>query len=961
MDQHASVFKDDILRGISLAIKNLQHQDAEVKSLKPKASHVINKQNAHFRNLLNYLDLTFSFGLKDSKKGYWPLVKKVAHSSVLDIIEKHPCVNSEIKKGYVWLYLTFVENSLDSYLRMVLLEVKAVRSYYKNFAILRDEERCEILLNLIAGVESLTFTIDIDDPYLDYGHDPILREEKIVVRAQPPQSNVKKADIIKKQQPDITIFSEGRKPQQGRDYPDLVKEHSKHFNPSTPPNREGVEVGGHLVQHISKKVKKKKQRTQSIPKEAERDQPDGPIKENIKPQVVGTPDRETNLPEGNASQATSPGVLKTSDPMMKSFSAGDYEYREFLATYDETNDFKSDVEDIEKAVFDDNDGSDRDAVMANEKFKKLNVKGVSDCQFRYISNTGDMESDRERATSSDNSPLHQFEEFYDEYEIYRTDSFDRFCRRGSPDIEQKEGERLDQESDDNKSRVSLEQGLLAEHDFGSTPITVPPQISKESLLRHHSPITKSLSKTSIDKLNDARYDTKTGILLPTLPRRPTIDDAAGLIEDIEIDQNLMVLISLDIFQQPTESLIKVFKVAVGHLAGYGAPFHFLISNFAVYLLKQRASVQAGFINMLSVNFDSINKVQTGLNFQDVYIFHDQGCLHFTTGDEITTRSIISTIKATIKSSQGAPTTDSKEPMASNTYNELELVIQDWLICHTHVEEPEILHFSLIYYSSLSSSEKQKRKVIKAGEMSYRHSNFGLITYWEKAFFALRGHYLYQYNAKRIDLKHKYDLSTQCGGCVHSGREDNGTHILKIIGNDGSTTILELGIYGDEEADEWLMTMCQAVADAKIREGSFVEEPDALIACGLVLTQSKIFLFNQEPSSGRLVLEDSCPVYDVTQVCVDNQNRTFCALSINHNLDEEEGSKTMWLFDFNSEYEVGKFEQRLFGCWQLLYQVPLQFVLLNEPSLKKTINYVLNEKGKNHGDLGKETLYQLISN
>jgi len=28
-------------------------------------------------------------------------------------------------------------------------------------------------------------------------------------------------------------------------------------------------------------------------------------------------------------------------------------------------------------------------------------------------------------------------------------------------------------------------------------------------------------------------------------------------------------------------------------------------------------------------------------------------------------------------------------------------------------------------------------VVKAAEMSYRTSNFGLISYWEKAFFALR--------------------------------------------------------------------------------------------------------------------------------------------------------------------------------------------------------------------------------
>lgn len=39
----------------------LQQQDAKVKSNNPKGQHPITKHNLHFRNLLNYLDLAFSF------------------------------------------------------------------------------------------------------------------------------------------------------------------------------------------------------------------------------------------------------------------------------------------------------------------------------------------------------------------------------------------------------------------------------------------------------------------------------------------------------------------------------------------------------------------------------------------------------------------------------------------------------------------------------------------------------------------------------------------------------------------------------------------------------------------------------------------------------------------------------------------------------------------------------------
>lgn len=46
--------------------------------------------------------------------------------------------------------------------------------------------------------------------------------------------------------------------------------------------------------------------------------------------------------------------------------------------------------------------------------------------------------------------------------------------------------------------------------------------------------------------------------------------------------------------------------------------------------------------------------------------------------------MISTIRSTIKPNQEIDE-HKTQPMAENTYNELDLVIQDWLICHSGAE------------------------------------------------------------------------------------------------------------------------------------------------------------------------------------------------------------------------------------------------------------------------------------
>jgi len=84
--------------------------------------------------------------------------------------------------------------------------------------------------------------------------------------------------------------------------------------------------------------------------------------------------------------------------------------------------------------------------------------------------------------------------------------------------------------------------------------------------------------------------------------------------------------------------------------------------------------------------------------------------------------------------------------------------------------------------------------------------------------------------------------------------------------------------------------------------------------------------------------------------------------IDHNIEQHNlPNKSSWLLKFNSEYELGKFEQKVYACWHSLYQVPLQFVLLSESPLKKAVKGVLSRSDvRPPKEVEHDTLAEILS-
>lgn len=63
--------------------------------------------------------------------------------------------------GRAWLYHTLSEGSFESYLACMLRDTKTLKKQYFPHALVRDADRTNQLINLLAGLENVSFTLQL--------------------------------------------------------------------------------------------------------------------------------------------------------------------------------------------------------------------------------------------------------------------------------------------------------------------------------------------------------------------------------------------------------------------------------------------------------------------------------------------------------------------------------------------------------------------------------------------------------------------------------------------------------------------------------------------------------------------------------------------------------------------------------------------------------------------------------
>ncbi|KAK3857060.1 hypothetical protein Pcinc_036671 [Petrolisthes cinctipes] len=77
------------------------------------------------------------------------------------------CVSTDLGRGRAWLRSLLNEHALERYMHILGCEEGILQQWFEPWALLRDQERAAMLPNLAAGLDSILFAINIDNPELN--------------------------------------------------------------------------------------------------------------------------------------------------------------------------------------------------------------------------------------------------------------------------------------------------------------------------------------------------------------------------------------------------------------------------------------------------------------------------------------------------------------------------------------------------------------------------------------------------------------------------------------------------------------------------------------------------------------------------------------------------------------------------------------------------------------------------
>ena len=125
------------------------------------------KQVTEITGLNKVSDVIADITSKDLEPEYWFYVKEqlTKHEQDRYFTLKH--INTDAGRGRAWLRAALNEHSLERYMHMLLESDELLSNHYENWAFLRDQERNSMLPNMAAGLGSILFAINVDNPDLN--------------------------------------------------------------------------------------------------------------------------------------------------------------------------------------------------------------------------------------------------------------------------------------------------------------------------------------------------------------------------------------------------------------------------------------------------------------------------------------------------------------------------------------------------------------------------------------------------------------------------------------------------------------------------------------------------------------------------------------------------------------------------------------------------------------------------
>ena len=479
------------------------------------------------------------------------------------------------------------------------------------------------------------------------------------------------------------------------------------------------------------------------------------------------------------------------------------------------------------------------------------------------------------------------------------DSFDEFCRNN---------ERKSTDSNEviNESTISLIEAELAEENL--------PRVNHDP-----APATQESSL--------AEYE---GIVLAGFPRRPDLSETLGTTSDIVLEQPAIDELALNMFENKDEKIQRFVKGFTGFHYGQLHLVHLLLTDKSVYFLRKQTNVKFSIEH--TINFQDLKHIQIGVNCQHLAFVAKNEKYSFSTANEAVTRSLVSDISSLVVRGLSSPAQLTR--LVSSTAVQGQQVIKKWLrnVLEDQITmEMEVLCFSLAHWMCFSGPGSEldtvRHQIIKEGYLDCKSKYLGMVSHWERNYFALTGRGLFHY-AKQGDKEPKiiYELNTSnCGGCRRVS-DDEQRYAFEIISKDAQSVVI-LSTSTEDQASDWIMKLCQTVAGSSDLLYSTLCPAARAIPCCVAVTKQHIVTFHAHINGDYRFLS-SFYIQDITMILVDNEVRNYCILKF------ESDHEGMWFFSFTTEYELSKFERIVAEAWKDNLQADLQFYIIGEGPTRK---------------------------
>lgn len=882
--------KENLLSSIQSSLKKVQNV----------ASHLLFEQKfqgteKEVQQLCESLFRILSHGLCHPSQGYWQFVKEFTHQKTLEYIQTVQLNKTFVGWSWAWLCVALNENCLESYFHSFAQNPHIIEKYYRQPALLRDEQRMQVLITLVAGLEHVPFALPLESEYSETHLKNIL--------------SLKETNIILEKRYDkesqVISNSTSLKSLQEADSGVVDVENSIEVIASEekPVNfEESWQMNKCDCIDCKKKLDEERERISHI----------------------------INLDTVKIDSLQSKNMEVIHTRIVRQCKIAPKINDEKTVTYEKCEISKDEIINSDKLQ----------SKSDHENQKSINCSCVSN-----ISTDSGLSLENKLPLCDDSECL-----------LFNVNTFQPGLdfKFSIPDSEQKEynqdsswwAERKEPEGQEDPAPVidSLLQKdttVLKSPDEDTELIDDDVSIydlnkycDNEDSVNSHCDIEKIHNEiSSVKVLDNDDESIDDNISSCTLysddsEHQKLLNIIEKSDDSLRLTENTLLYLTLEIFELVEEQFYKMFPAFTGFLKGIPEIIFIVLSNKYLYFLRP-GNREERLHKEASIVFSEIDYIYVGINYQEFLIVctDREKAFQICTGNHNLTRSIISNLEIAIRRTQ-----QPKLPCVFVDATAHKIYLKKFIAQNLNCEAMmvELYHYALVHWENYIGHNNLVFSTPTGphyqGFLMYRYQkNTNDDKPWQAGYFILKNGVLFCFNSKNEkDVKFYVQLCVpHCKGCRRLPYADR-PHVFELIVSKDDS--LQLAAADDYEASVWLQSFLQAVCQA----GHFFDPEPTYQTCCIVLANDSILTLQEKNYKKMHELLGCANICDLLHVYIEDDTSLCCILEFESG--EADRCSGEWILFFGCSDERERFLNVLFYKWEEIYKKKLPVSPIKDLSL-----------------------------